>query len=76
MKDYDIDQLVVDAGNIVSAIAAVQTHSFQQLSTENSIEALNELNGSLAAIHCLAEKHANSIEKLELSMGGELKRIV
>lgn len=75
MKEVDICQLTVDAASLTSAIAAIQWLSTNQLSTTNRIDTLNELFGLIAAVRCLAEKHAEDIEEFELKLMMENKKM-
>ncbi|EPH95402.1 hypothetical protein D922_01243 [Enterococcus faecalis 06-MB-DW-09] len=74
MKEIDLDQIAANAGNLAHALAVIQNHSFNQLPTTNRIESLSELNGLIAAVRCLAEKHAEDIEEFELKLMLENKK--
>ena len=74
MKECNIDKLTTDAASLASAIAAIQWLSANQSSTENRIDTLNELFGLIAAVRCLAEKHAEDIEEFELKLLLENKK--
>lgn len=66
MKEVDISKMTADAASLASAVAAIQMLSMDKLSTTNHIDILNELFGLMAAVRCLAEKHAEDVENLEL----------
>lgn len=74
MKEVDISQLTVDAASLSSAIAAIQILSMDKLSTTNRVDTLNVLFGLMAAVRCLAEKHAEDIEESELKLLLENKK--
>ncbi|EPH91005.1 hypothetical protein D922_02842 [Enterococcus faecalis 06-MB-DW-09] len=74
MKEVGISEITADAASLASAIAAIQILSMDKLSTTNRVDTLNGLFGLMAAVRCLAEKHAEDIEEFELKLLLEKKR--
>lgn len=75
MKEVDISKITADAASLASAVVAIQMLSMDKLSTTNRIDILNELFGLMAAVRCLAEKHAEDIEEFELKLMLENKKM-
>ncbi|WP_430598324.1 hypothetical protein [Enterococcus sp. AZ177] len=63
-KTIDIDNVLVDAGNIKHAISALERFSYDLISMKGmKLDDINELKGLIASIHCIASKHADELEQ-------------
>ncbi len=68
-KKYDVDLLTADAIHLRNSIKALETYIFYQISgSDVTNENIDGLNGLIASIKLLAEKHAN--EMAVFSIGG------
>ncbi|MGF2143442.1 hypothetical protein ACQUD9_12395 [Vagococcus fluvialis] len=68
-NEMDIDLLTADASDINNAVNALETYIFYRVSGQNvTNKDIDGLNGLIASIKLLAEKHAN--EMSDFSLGG------
>lgn len=65
-NNIDIETLVIDSNNLRSSISALSEMSYSRIQLNSiTLEYINELNGIIASIQCLADKHAKDMENYE-----------
>lgn len=64
-KNIDIDMLIADSSYINNAVSALleMSHDFLQGSSIK-LEDINKIQAIIASIQCLADRHAEDMEKL------------
>ncbi|MBO0476178.1 hypothetical protein DOK76_03795 [Vagococcus sp. DIV0080] len=68
-KKNDVDLITADANQLSNAIKALETYIYCQFnSSDITVEDINKINGLIASIKLLAEKHAD--EMVDFSIGG------
>lgn len=66
-KIIDINNACVNASNIQHAISALERFSYERIQKGSvQVDDINELNGLIASIHCLAVKHADELEQYSM----------
>ncbi|MHC5226918.1 hypothetical protein ACYSNW_01425 [Enterococcus sp. LJL99] len=58
-----LDELIVESQNISGSMSALSGFSYRMSFSRDEID---ELNGLIAAIQCLTEKHSKNMEDFEL----------
>lgn len=65
-KELSDEDLLINSGNLVSAIEGLQTFAcYQFTATEKiTLQDIDELNGLISAIHALAEKNVRDVGEI------------
>lgn len=71
-KTIDIDNVLVDAGNIKYAISALERFFYDRIKIKGmELDDINELASLIASIHCIASKHADELEQYSIECDRE-----
>lgn len=63
MSVNKFDELVCDATSLKYSVGALETFLFHRCDNNMSMEDINKLNGLVAAISSLADKHESDMEE-------------